>query len=75
MSGGDNCAAVWRFVFVKCHSRREAARVFGLYRETVLKMCRLSLPPGCTQTIAASGTDRLVCISRFTLAAIPAMQA
>jgi len=32
------------------HSRREAARVFGLSRETVLKMCRFSLPPGSTRT-------------------------
>jgi len=32
------------------HSRREAARVFGLNRETVLKMCRFSLPPGYTRT-------------------------
>ncbi len=31
-------------------SRREAARVFGLNRETVLKVCRFSLPPGYTRT-------------------------
>jgi transposase len=43
-------AAVRRFVFVEGHSRREAARVFGLSRETVLKMCRFSLPPGYTRT-------------------------
>lgn len=43
-------AAVRHFVFVEGHSRREAARVFGLSRETVLKMCRLSLPPGYTRT-------------------------
>jgi hypothetical protein len=30
--------------------RREAARVFGLNRETVAKMCRFSLPPGYTRT-------------------------
>jgi hypothetical protein len=45
-------AAVRRFVFVEGHSRREAARVFGLSRETVLKMCRFSLPPknsSCTK--------------------------
>lgn len=29
-------AAVPRFVFIKGNSRREAARVFGLSRETVL---------------------------------------
>ena len=39
-------AAVRKFVFIEGHSRREAARVFGLNRETVLKMCRFSLPPG-----------------------------
>jgi transposase len=39
-------AAVRHFVFVEGNSRREAARVFGLSRETVLKMCRFSLPPG-----------------------------
>ena len=39
-------AAVRRFVFVEGNSRREAARVFGLSRETVSKMCRFSLPPG-----------------------------
>ncbi len=43
-------AAVRSFVFIKGNSRREAARVFGLSRETVLKMCRFSLPPGYTLT-------------------------
>ena len=43
-------AAVRRFVFIEGNSRREAARVFGLSRETVLKMCRFSLPPGYTRT-------------------------
>ncbi len=43
-------AAVRRFVFVEGNSRREAARVFGLSRETVGKMCRFSLPPGYTRT-------------------------
>ncbi len=43
-------AAVRRFVFVEGNSRREAARVFGLHRETVAKMCRFSLPPGYTRT-------------------------
>jgi transposase len=47
-------AAVRRFVFVEGHSRREAARVFGLSRETVLKMCRFSLPPGYTRTAPVS---------------------
>jgi transposase len=44
-------AAVRRFVFVDGKSRREAARVFGLSRETVTKMCRFSLPPGYTRTV------------------------
>jgi len=39
-------AAVRQFVFNQGKSRREAARVFGLSRETVAKMCRFSLPPG-----------------------------
>ena len=43
-------AAVRRFIFLKGHSRREAARVFGLSWETVQKMCRFSLPPGYTRT-------------------------
>jgi transposase len=42
-------AAVRQFVFVEGNSRREAARVFGLSRETVSKMCRFSLPPGYTR--------------------------
>ena len=50
MFGVDNYAAVRRFVFIDGHSQREAARVFGLSRETVLKMCRFSLPPGYTRT-------------------------
>ena len=39
-------AAVRQFVFNEGKSRREAARVFGLSRETVSKMCRFSMPPG-----------------------------
>ena len=39
-------AAVRRFVFVDGNSRREAARVFGLSRDTIGKMCRFSVPPG-----------------------------
>ena len=35
---------------IEGNSRREAARVFGLSRETVSKMCRFSLPPGYTRT-------------------------
>ena len=54
MFGVDNYAAVRRFVFIEGHSRREAARVFGLSRETVLKMCRFSLPPGYTRKVPAA---------------------
>ena len=39
-------AAVRQFVFNDGESRREAARVFGLSRETIAKMCRFSMPPG-----------------------------
>ena len=46
MYGLDNYAAVRRFVFVEGHSEREAARVFGLARKTIGKMCRFSSPPG-----------------------------
>jgi transposase len=42
-------AAVRDFVFIQEKSRREAARVFGLSRETIAKMCRFSLPPGYTR--------------------------
>ncbi|CAM8669413.1 IS21 family transposase (plasmid) [Sphingobium limneticum] len=43
-------AAVRRFVFVEGNSQREAAKVFGLSRDTIAKMCRFSLPPGYTRT-------------------------
>ena len=43
-------AAVRRFVMSDGNSRREAARVFALSRETVAKMCRFSMPPGYTRT-------------------------
>ena len=43
-------AAVRQFVFNEGNSRREAARIFGLSRETISKMCRFSLPPGYTRT-------------------------
>ncbi|MGD0764654.1 MAG: IS21 family transposase [Roseiarcus sp.] len=45
-------AAVRRFVFIQGNSRREAARVFGLSRETIGKMCRYSAPPGYMRTKA-----------------------
>ena len=43
-------AAVRHFVFVEGNSQREAARIFGLSREAVSKMCRFSLPPGYVRT-------------------------
>ena len=50
----ESYAAVRRFVFVEGRSQREAARVFGLSRETVAKMCRFSLPPGYTRNEPAA---------------------
>jgi transposase len=46
----ESYAAVRRFVFVEGNSQREAAKVFGLSRETIGKMCRFSLPPGYTRS-------------------------
>jgi transposase len=45
-------AAVRQFVFVEGRSRREAASVFGLSRDTITKMCRFSVPPGYVRTKA-----------------------
>ncbi len=42
----ETYAAVRHFVFVEGRSRREAARVFGVSRDTIDKMCRFSEPPG-----------------------------
>ena len=46
----ETYAAVRRFVFLEGHSQREAARVFGLSRDTIAKMCRYSAPPGYVRT-------------------------
>jgi transposase len=43
-------AAVRRYVLLEGHSRREAASVFGLSRDTIAKMCRFSVPPGYQRT-------------------------
>ena len=48
----ETYAAVRQFVFIEGKSRREAARVFGLSRETIDKMCRFSAPPGYQRTKA-----------------------
>ena len=48
-------AAVRRFVYAEGKSRREAARVFGLSRETVSKMCRYSMPPGDRPPLGGPG--------------------
>src|SRR6202158_1294773 len=45
-------AAVRRFVFVEGKSRRAAARVFGLSRDTISKMSRYSAPPGYVRSKA-----------------------
>ena len=55
-------AAVRQFVFVEGRGRREAARVFGLNRETVAKICRFSVPSeyrrgAATQLPSGSGRD------------------
>lgn len=46
----ETYAAVRQFVFIEGKSRREAARVFGLSRDTIAKMCRYSAPPGYVRT-------------------------
>ncbi len=46
----ESYAAVRRFVFIEDNSKREAARVFGLSRETIDKMCRYAAPPGYQRT-------------------------
>src|SRR4051794_13811587 len=42
----ETYAAGWRVGVLGGHRRREAARVFGLSRDTIAKMCRYSAPPG-----------------------------
>ena len=46
----ETYAAVRQFVFIEGNSRREAARVFGLSRDTIAKMCRYAAPPGYVRT-------------------------
>ena len=41
-------AAARRFVFIEGNPPARGSAVFGLSRETVLKMCRFSLRPGYT---------------------------
>jgi hypothetical protein len=48
----ETYATVRRFVFVERKSRRQAARVFGLSRDTIAKMCRYSAPPGYVRSKA-----------------------
>jgi len=47
----ERYAAVRRFVLIEGHSRREAALVFGLHRDTVAKMCGFSEPPGYRRSV------------------------
>jgi hypothetical protein len=42
----EKYAAVRDFVLVQGNSRREAARFFGISRDSVAKMCAYSAPPG-----------------------------
>lgn len=51
-------ASVRQFVFVQGRSQREAARVFGLSRETIGKICRFSLPPGYTHEAGGEAEAR-----------------
>ena len=51
----ETYAAVRQFVFIEGKSRREAARVFGLSRDTIAKMCRYSAPPGYVRTKPPNG--------------------
>lgn len=46
----ETYAAVRQFVFIEGKSRREAARTFGLSRDTIAKMCRYSAPPSYVRT-------------------------
>ena len=46
----EKYAAVRRFVIVEGNSQRAAARVFGISRTTVDKMCTYSAPPGYQRT-------------------------
>ena len=43
MFTAETYAAVRRFVFIEGRSSREGARVFGLSRDTVVKMCASGL--------------------------------
>jgi hypothetical protein len=54
----ETYAAVRRFVFVEGKSRREAARVFELSRETIAKMCRYLAPPGSARNLSGRSLDR-----------------
>jgi hypothetical protein len=51
--------AVRHFVLIERNSQREAARVFGLSRETVSKMCRFSLPPGPSHRVKWIGLENV----------------
>ena len=43
-------ATVRQLVFLEGKSRREVARLLGLSRDTVRKMCRYAAPPGYVRT-------------------------
>ena len=69
----ETYAAVRKFVFLEGNSRREAARLFGLSRDTVAKMCLYSAPPSTASwplmwgrlTGTAVRSTRLLPRSRF----------
>ncbi|TXM65870.1 hypothetical protein FV226_24290 [Methylobacterium sp. WL12] len=60
----ENYAAVQQVVFIDGHSRREAARVFGLNCETIAKMCRFSLPLGARPSNEFTRWDEVGSVGR-----------
>jgi len=53
----ETYATVRRPVFTEGKSRREAARFFGLSRDTVSKMCRYSASPGPHEDAGAAEAE------------------
>jgi hypothetical protein len=46
-------------VFIEGRSRRETARIFGIARKTVDKMCAFSVPPGYRRKEPRAGRENL----------------
>jgi hypothetical protein len=47
-------AKIRRAVMVESKSEREVARLFGLHRNTIKKMCAYAAPPGCGRSKATA---------------------